>query len=210
METLCCFQQHSSQYEGSTDSTVNNILGNTARGTFLTVMLCNQDLCQDKAHQSGKMGVGKSLCVLERTCFPLTDPYAQATPTTTLSNISHRGLIFLQTPPALRNSVSHSRADQVNMWMEEIVLERTWPLASLAAEPPWALHKNPLYLGSKRLGNTINLINLNPRQASLSNVIYLFRSKNTDSCEISLKLKISILLAVTFQYKSKFTLYSVL
>lgn len=30
----------------------------------------------------------------------------------------------------------------------------------------------------QRLRNTINLINLNPRQARLSNLIYLFRNKN--------------------------------
>lgn len=94
METLHCFYQRISR--GSTDVTVNNISGNTARATFLMVMLRNQDLCQDKAQQSGNTGVGKSLCVSERARFPLTDPYAGATPSPTLSNIFRRGPISLQ------------------------------------------------------------------------------------------------------------------
>lgn len=38
---------------------INNIyIQNKARARILVVMLCNQQLCQDKAYQSGNMGVG--------------------------------------------------------------------------------------------------------------------------------------------------------
>lgn len=87
------------------------------------------------------------------------------------------------------------------MWTEEMLSERSWPAASLASQPPAAPQKNPPLLGEQRLGNAVNLINLNAARARLSSLIYL--CKNTASCEISRKLTISAPLAVTFHYKSK-------
>lgn len=71
METQCCKVQHSDTSETiniltvkkKKDDTKHFSIQNQARTRILVVMLSNQELCKDKAYQSGNMGVGDTVCV---------------------------------------------------------------------------------------------------------------------------------------------------
>lgn len=63
--------QHSDTSETNSfyESSLKHIsVQNKARTRIWVVMLCNQELCQDKAYQSGNMGVGDIACVCVCVC----------------------------------------------------------------------------------------------------------------------------------------------